>query len=69
MIFSFSIIQRDSVIVTKKFVKVSATADSLDTILPSSINVILDFEEVLPEIKGLTVFQNCLLSVISEISS
>ena len=69
MIFSFSIIQRDSVIVTTKFVKVSATADSLDTILPSSINVILDFEEVLPEIKGLTVFQNCLLSVISEISS
>ena len=58
IIFSFSIIQRESVIVTKKLLNVSATSDSLDTIFPSSTNVIRDFDELLSEIKGLTVFQN-----------
>ena len=69
IISSLSTIPRESVIVTKKLLKVSATSDSFDTIFPSSINVMRDVAELLSEIKGLTVFQNFLLSVTSEISS
>ena len=55
-------------IVTKKLLNVSATSDSFDTTFPFSTNVIRDFDELLSEIKGLTVFQNFLLSVTAEIS-
>ena len=59
---------RASVTVTKNSFIVSATSTSLEMMVSSPIKTILLLDCNLSEKKGFTVFQNFLLSVISEMS-
>ena len=59
---------RQPVTVRKNSFIVSATSTSLEIIVSSSIRTIILFGCNLSEKKGLTVFQNFLLSVTSEMS-
>ena len=63
-----SLMPRESVAVMKNSFIVSATSTSLEMMVSSSMKTILLLDCNLSEKKGFTVFQNFLLSVISEMS-